>query len=68
MQQGVEFHVTADRFLHHMVRYVVGTMVDVARERRPISDIDLLLAGDSSVETSPPAPPEGLFLSHVSYK
>src|SRR5688572_1011306 len=59
LQQGVEFHVTADRFLHHMVRYLVGTMVDVARERRPVSDIDLLLAGDPSVETSPPAPPEG---------
>jgi tRNA pseudouridine38-40 synthase len=66
-ERGVEFHVTADRFLHHMVRYLVGTMVDVARERRPVFDIDLLLAGDPSVETSPPAPPEGLFLSHVSY-
>jgi tRNA pseudouridine38-40 synthase len=64
---GVEFDVTADRFLHHMVRYMVGTMVDIARGRRPASDIDLLLAGDAAVETSPPAPPEGLFLSHVSY-
>jgi tRNA pseudouridine38-40 synthase len=67
MERGVEFHVTADRFLHHMVRYLVGTMVDVVRGRRPVSDIDLMLAGDPSVETSPPAPPEGLFLSHVSY-
>ncbi len=65
--QGVEFHVTADRFLHHMVRYMVGTMVDVARGRRPAADIDELLRGASAVETSPPAPPEGLFLSHVSY-
>ena len=64
---GVEFHVTADRFLHHMVRYMVGTMVDVARGRRPASDIDTLLSGRSTLETSPPAPPEGLFLSHVSY-
>ena len=64
---GVEFRVTADRFLHHMVRYMVGTMVDVARERRPVSDIDELLSGASALETSPPAPPEGLFLSHVSY-
>jgi tRNA pseudouridine38-40 synthase len=67
-ERGVEFHVTADRFLHHMVRYMVGTMVDVARGRRPPTDIDLLLAGDSTLETSPPAPPEGLFLSHVSYQ
>lgn len=65
--QGVEFHVTADRFLHHMVRYMVGTMVDIARGRRSAPEIDLLLEGNSAVETSPPAPPEGLFLSHVSY-
>jgi tRNA pseudouridine38-40 synthase len=64
---GVEFNVTADRFLHHMVRYMVGTMVDVARSRRPASDIDDMLRGGSALETSPPAPPEGLFLSHVSY-
>jgi tRNA pseudouridine38-40 synthase len=64
---GVEFHVTADRFLHHMVRYMVGTMVDVARGRRPAKDINSLLGGVSELETSPPAPPEGLFLSHVSY-
>lgn len=64
---GVEFHVTADRFLHHMVRYMVGTMVDIARGRRPASDIDGLLSGATGLETSPPAPPEGLFLSHVSY-
>lgn len=65
---GVEFHVTADRFLHHMVRYMVGTMVDVARNRRPVSDIDELLSDVGRLETSPPAPPEGLFLSHVSYR
>jgi tRNA pseudouridine38-40 synthase len=64
---GVEFHVTADRFLHHMVRYMVGTMVDVARARRLAEDIDALLSGSADLETSPPAPPEGLFLSHVSY-
>ncbi|HEY0674522.1 MAG TPA: tRNA pseudouridine(38-40) synthase TruA [Longimicrobiales bacterium] len=66
-ERAVEFHVTADRFLHHMVRYMVGTMVDVARARRPAGDVDLLLRGESALETSPPAPPEGLFLSHVSY-
>ena len=66
-ERMVEFHVTADRFLHHMVRYMVGTMVDIALGRRPITDIDALLSEDRTLETSPPAPPEGLFLSHVSY-
>lgn len=66
-QCGVQFDVTANRFLHHMVRYMVGTMVDVALQRRPPSDIDRLLREPGGLETSPPAPPEGLFLSHVEY-
>lgn len=64
---GVQFHVTANRFLHHMVRYLVGTMVDVARGRRPAADMAALLAGEPGLETSPPAPPQGLFLTRVLY-
>ncbi|HET8656369.1 MAG TPA: tRNA pseudouridine(38-40) synthase TruA [Longimicrobiaceae bacterium] len=64
---GVEFHVAANRFLHHMVRYLVGTMVDIGRGRRPAADLAVLLEPDSSFGTSPPAPPEGLFLRHVAY-
>ena len=64
---GTRFTVSADRYLHHMVRYLVGTMVDVARNRRPLGDVPRLLDNDPDVTTSPPAPPEGLFLSHVEY-
>lgn len=64
---GWELHVTANRFLHHMVRYMVGTMVDVGLDRRPVDDVDRLLANEAGYETSVPAPPEGLFLSRVIY-
>lgn len=64
---GVELHVTANRFLHHMVRYLVGTLVDVGLGVRPESTIPALLAGAPGLETSPPAPPEGLFLRQVRY-
>lgn len=64
---GFSFHVTANRFLHHMVRYMVGTMVDVARGRRPLGDVDALLAREPGFVTSPPAPAAGLFLSRVYY-
>lgn len=64
---GHRFTVTADRYLHHMVRYLVGTMVEAARGRRPVGDIPALLANAQGVETSPPAPPEGLFLARVEY-
>jgi tRNA pseudouridine38-40 synthase len=65
---GWAFHITADRFLHHMVRYLVGSMVDVARGRRPLEEIQLLLSDpDSRLVTSPPAPAQGLFLYRVHY-
>lgn len=66
-QIGLEFRVIANRFLHHMVRYMVGTMVDVARGRRPIGDVDALLLNTGSYGVSPPAPPEGLYLARVFY-
>ncbi len=64
---GPCFTIRADRYLHHMVRYLVGTMVDVARARRPLRDVRGLLENDPELTTSPPAPPQGLFLSRVEY-
>jgi tRNA pseudouridine38-40 synthase len=64
---GLEFHITANRFLHHMVRYLVGTQVEVGLGARPESDMDALLSNTPGVETSPPAPPQGLFLCAVQY-
>jgi tRNA pseudouridine38-40 synthase len=65
--QGVSFYVEADRFLHHMVRMLVGTMVDVGLGRRPSDDIaDLLRRGDNQA-TSPPAPPQGLYFIAAQY-
>jgi tRNA pseudouridine38-40 synthase len=64
---GLEFRVVANRFLHHMVRYLVGTMVEAARGRRPASDVAALLHESSGLETSPPAPAAGLFLARVYY-
>ena len=64
---GIRLSITADRYLHHMVRYLVGTMVDIARGRRPLDDMARLLANDPDVTTSPPAPAEGLFLHQVEY-
>jgi tRNA pseudouridine38-40 synthase len=64
---GVRLMISADRYLHHMVRYLVGTMVDVARGRRPLDDMARLLACDPDLVTSAPAPAAGLFLHRVEY-
>ncbi len=65
---GFSFTITADRYLHHMVRYLVGTMVDISRGRRPADELHTLLLEDpQGLLTSPPAPPQGLFLTRVAY-
>jgi tRNA pseudouridine38-40 synthase len=65
--QGLTFHVEADRFLHHMVRMLVGTMVDIGLGRRPLEDMAALLRREDNADTSPPAPAQGLYFAAVVY-
>jgi tRNA pseudouridine38-40 synthase len=64
---GLAFVITANRFLHHMVRFLVGTMLDVASGRRDIEVISRLLDASDNREVSPPAPAHGLYLESVEY-
>ena len=64
---GLVFEIEANRFLHHMVRFLVGTMVDVATGRRPRPDLDALLAAATNDDVSAPAPAHALFLDVVRY-
>ena len=59
--------IEANRFLHHMVRFLVGTMLDVASGRRPREEYEALLVAAANDEVSPPAPPQGLCLEQVTY-
>lgn len=61
------FDVAANRFLHHMVRFLVGTMLAVASGARPKEDFPALLSAAANDEVSPPAPAAGLCLEHVDY-
>ena len=64
---GVMLDIRADRFLHHMVRMLVGTMVDIALARRDPGDIDRLLATTDNQATSAPAPAHGLYFVAAEY-
>jgi tRNA pseudouridine38-40 synthase len=64
---GVTFTIESDRFLHRMVRFLVGTMVDIALRRRPLPDLPQLLTATDNEAASPPAPPQGLYLELVRY-
>ncbi len=60
------FRIVGDRFLHHMVRYLVGTLVEVATGRREAVEFESLLA-ERDARPPSPAPPWGLYLTGVRY-
>ncbi|HEX9562865.1 MAG TPA: tRNA pseudouridine(38-40) synthase TruA [Gemmatimonadaceae bacterium] len=64
---GFTFHIEANRFLHHMVRFLVGTMLELASGRRTGAAMTELLSRDTNHDVSPPAPAHGLMLERVSY-
>ena len=64
---GLVFVIRANRFVHHMVRFLVGTMLDIGAGRRPVSDMDVLLQAEDNSEVSAPVPPHALFLEAVEY-
>ena len=61
------YTVEATAFLRHMVRNIVGTLVEVGRgERSPAAFVELLQAQDRRL-AGPTAPAQGLFLVEVKY-
>jgi tRNA pseudouridine38-40 synthase len=61
------FQITADAFMRNMVRILVGTMLEVATDRRTIDNFTQLLQGATRSDAGDTAPPHGLYLEHVSY-
>jgi tRNA pseudouridine38-40 synthase len=59
--------IEADALLRHMVRTLVGTMVEVGRGERSPDDFDLLLDGAPREAAGPTAPAQGLFLWDIRY-
>jgi tRNA pseudouridine38-40 synthase len=61
------FHIVGNAFLQHMVRIIVGTLLDVGRARRRPGDVADILASRDRRRAGKTAPPQGLCLVEVEY-
>ena len=64
---GMVYHVAADRFVHGMVRSLVGTMVDIARGYFPADAFGAILEKHDRRAGGTAAPAHGLVLERVTY-
>lgn len=61
------FDIRANRFLHGMVRALVGTMVNVGRGYTPAEKFEEIMLAKDRTKAGQAAPPQGLFLERVIY-
>jgi len=67
-ENGCIYRVQANAFLKHMVRTIVGTLVEIGTGGRPYAAMAEILAGGDRTLAGATAPPQGLVLVAVSYE
>ena len=65
--EEVHIHAAARSFLHHQVRNIVGTLALVGTGKWTARDVAVALAARDRSAAGPTAPPEGLYLTEVTY-
>lgn len=63
----IVYRVSGTGFLHHMVRNIVGTLVEIGRGALPTDAIPAILRACDRSAAGPTAPASGLFLVKVEY-
>ena len=63
----VAYAIEANSFARHMVRNIVGLLVEIGRGRAPVARLGELLAARDRRLAPAPAPPQGLCLEWVRY-
>jgi len=68
-QQGglISLDLTANAFLHHMVRNIVGCLVYVGNGKHEAQWLKQILDGCDRSKAAPTFAPDGLYLRHISY-
>ncbi|MFH1457859.1 MAG: tRNA pseudouridine(38-40) synthase TruA [Candidatus Omnitrophota bacterium] len=63
----VQIDIEADGFLHHMVRNIVGTLIEIGRGRFPEGSMRHILRSKDRKQAGPTVPGKGLCLLEVKY-
>ena len=63
----IRYEVEADGFLHHMVRNMAGTLIEVGTGKRRVEDMPRILQSGDRRLAGITAPAEGLYLARVWY-
>ena len=66
-ERMITFKIEANRFLHHMIRYLVGTMIGVCQGRISAKEFKLLINYPKKNVQILKAPPQGLLLEKIRY-
>ncbi len=61
------FHISANRFLRNMVRAIVGTLIDVGKEKITVKDFRTVIESKNRSNAGTSVPAKGLFLTKVEY-
>jgi tRNA pseudouridine38-40 synthase len=61
------FEIEADGFLHHMVRNIMGVLIDIGLGKQPVSWMSEVLTACDRRVAAMTAPANGLYLTHIGY-
>ncbi len=61
------FSIEADRFLHNMVRCIVGTLINLGLQKIDLDDLQMIINSNERSKAGYSAPAEGLYLMSVQY-
>jgi tRNA pseudouridine38-40 synthase len=66
-EQGIIFHISADRFLRNMVRAIVGTLMMVGKQEMPPETVRQIIESKNRSNAGMSVPACGLYLTEVRY-